>query len=113
MTNLIEKLRLEALGNTKKKSLSIHAGDIISMITSQYTNTKKKQVVKGICIAKRSRNGSTRLRLRNIIAGEPVEQTYIVESPIINQIEIIGKTKGTTKATKYYIRNRSQSESKI
>jgi ribosomal protein L19 len=112
MTNLIEKLRIEALGSIKKKNTSINAGDIVSIITSQYTNTKKKQVVKGVCIAKRRRNGSTRIRIRNIIAGEPVEQTYIVESPIISQLDVIGKTKGT-KATKYYIRNRSQSESKI
>jgi ribosomal protein L19 len=51
--------------------------------------------------------------MRNVVAGEPVEQTFILESPMINQVDIIGKTKGSSKAKKYYIRTRTKSESKI
>lgn len=113
MINLIQQLRLEANAKNKKKDLLIQAGDIVSITTLQYKNAKRKQVSKGICISNTKRVGYTTIRLRNVIAGEAVEQTYILESPIVNQVDVVGKTKGHFRAKKYYLREKNKSESKV
>lgn len=113
MINIIEQLRLEAGYKNKKKDLHIQAGDIVAVTTSQYKNTKRKQVTKGICISNTKRVGYTTIRLRNVVAGEPVEQTFILESPIVNQVDTVGKTKSSPRAKKYYLRDKNKSESKV
>lgn len=112
MTNLIQQLRKEA-NNWLTKKQKIIPGDVISMTTSQYKNKKRKQIIKGICIGLTNRAGGTTIRIRNIIAGEGVEQTFILGSPIINQIEVIDKSKTGTRAKKYYLRERAPSENKV
>lgn len=113
MLNLLQTLRQEATSKSKNKNINIQSGDILSITTSQYKNKKRKQNTKGICIGIKKTIGYTTLRLRNFIGGISQEQTLILESPIINSIDVIGKIKGNTKAKKYYLRAKSPSENKV
>nr|NP_044776.1 ribosomal protein L19 [Reclinomonas americana]O21264.1 RecName: Full=Large ribosomal subunit protein bL19m; AltName: Full=60S ribosomal protein L19, mitochondrial [Reclinomonas americana]AAD11891.1 ribosomal protein L19 [Reclinomonas americana] len=113
MLNLIQTLRMEATQKSRHKKTQIQSGDILSITTTQYKNKKRKQNLKGICIGIKKRIGYTTIQLRNFIGGVSQEQSFILESPIINNIEIIGKIKGNTKAKKYYLRTKSPSENKV
>jgi ribosomal protein L19 len=113
MINLIQTLRLEATSKSRNKDIQIKSGDILSITTSQYKNKKRKQNIKGICIGIKKRIGYTTILLRNFIGGISQEQTFILESPIINQVDVLGKIKSNNKAKKYYLRSKSPSENKV
>ena len=113
MLNLIQTLRLESTSKSRNKDIKIKSGDILSITTSQYKNKKRKQNIKGICIGIKRRTGYTTLLLRNFIGGVSQEQTLILESPIINQVDILGKIKSNSKSKKYYLRDKSPSENKV
>jgi ribosomal protein L19 len=113
MINLIQQLRIEANNIKINKQDAINSGDVLSITTTQYKNKKRKQTIKGICIGIKKRTGITTIRLRNVIANEGVEQTFILSSPIINQIDKIDTLKTGTRAKKYYLRKRAPSENKI
>lgn len=110
MINLIEQLRIEAI-NTRKE-LNIVSGDILEIITSQYKNNKRKQITKGICISVSKKIGYSTMKVRNILGGEAVEQTFLLESPIVQHITKLGSIKKNGRAKKYYLRNLAPSMSK-
>ena len=111
MINLIQQLRMEAAPN--KKDTVINSGDILAITTTQYKNRKRKQIIRGVCIGIKKRVGYTTVKLRNIIAGEAVEQTFLTESPIINHIEKLGSIKHNRSAKKNFLRLRPPSETKV
>jgi len=110
MINILEELRLH--NNAQKKTPDIKSGDILTLTVTQYKNKKKKQTIKGLCLGIRKQMFGSTIRIRNIIAGEAVEQTFLLQSPILSAIEVTGKIDSRSSKS-YYLRNKSSSKSKI
>jgi large subunit ribosomal protein L19 len=110
--NLIQLLRSE-IQNKKVHSHDFNAGDVITIKTSSLVNKKRKQVFKGICISyKRNAQGGTIL-LRNVIAGEAVEQTFPLSSAFITEVHKVPAKTKIKKSKLYYIRNKPMSHSRV
>ena len=113
MINTIQQVRTEIIHKLINKTYEIKSGNIVSIAVHQYKNKKRKQEVKGVCIGIKYREGCTTLKIRNIIAGEPVEQTFLLESPLISNVSVIGDIQGSSRAKKYYLRHQPPGESKV
>lgn len=66
----------------------------------------------GICIAKKNRGLMSSITVRNIVASIGVEQTFVLNSPLLTDIKVL-KDKTERAAKLYYLKHQSPKKSKI
>lgn len=82
----------------------IKPGDNVKVYTKIFEGDKERiQVFEGVVISKRGGNTRTTFTVRKISHGVGVEKTFPLHSPLIEKIEIVGRSK-VRRAKLYYLR---------
>ena len=111
--NLIKELEQEEISKLDKKIPKFAPGDTVVVSVNVIEGERKRvQAYEGVVIAKRNRGLNSSFVVRKISAGEGVERTFQVYSPLIAAIEV--KRLGDVRRAKlYYLRNRSGKSARI
>lgn len=82
----------------------IKPGDNVKVYTKIFEGDKERiQVFEGVVISKRGGNTRTTFTVRKVSHGVGVEKTFPLHSPLIEKIEIVGRSK-VRRAKLYYLR---------
>ncbi|MCS7280564.1 MAG: 50S ribosomal protein L19 [Desulfobacterota bacterium] len=82
----------------------IHPGDNVKVYTRVQEGDKERvQVFEGVVISVRGGNTRRTFTVRKISHGVGVEKTFPFHSPIIEKIEVLGRSK-VRRAKLYYLR---------
>jgi large subunit ribosomal protein L19 len=102
------ELNLLKLGQLKEDFPTMKPGDTLRVSEKILEKSKKKsQIFEGILISKKHGNGiNATFTLRSIVGGVGVEKTYVLHSPLIEEIKIVKKAKGR-RAKLYYLREKT------
>ena len=105
--NLINELESEEISRLGKNVPVFNSGDTVIVNVNVIEGDRKRvQAYEGVVIAKRNRGLNSSFVVRKISAGEGVERTFQVYSPLIASIEV--KRFGDVRRAKlYYLRKRS------
>lgn len=113
--NLIEQLEKEEMARlTAGKTIPEFApGDtVVVQVKVKEGNRERLQAYEGVVIARRNRGLNSAFTVRKISAGEGVERTFQLYSPLIASIEV--KRRGDVRRAKlYYLRARSGKSARI
>lgn len=86
---------------------SIQIGDTLKMgLLIQEGSKERIQYAEGVVIAKHNANLNTTITIRKVMQGVGVERIYLINSPRIQTIEILRRSK-VRRAKLYYLRDRS------
>ncbi|XP_065837950.1 large ribosomal subunit protein bL19m-like [Oscarella lobularis] len=88
------------------------AGSYVAVTCSDPFAPKGETRFVGICIARRNSRLASNFTLRNVVGGEPVEMTYDLYSPRLQNIEVL-KLERRRRAKLYYLRNRPAKQSTV
>lgn len=88
------------------------AGSLMAVTRADPHSRSGESRFVGICIARRNKRLGSTFVLRNVIAGEGVERTFELYSPLINQIEVL-KLERRRRAKLYYLRDKPLKESTV
>ena len=113
MNKIIQQLEQEEIARLNKNIPVFAAGDTLIVSVKVKEGTRERiQLYEGVVIAKRNRGLNSSFIVRKISAGEGVERTFQLYSPLVNNIEV--KRKGDVRRAKlYYLRGRSGKSSRI
>ncbi len=111
--NLINELEREEISRLGKNVPDFNSGDTVIVNVNVIEGDRKRvQAYEGVVIAKRNRGLNSSFVVRKISAGEGVERTFQVYSPLIASIEV--KRFGDVRRAKlYYLRKRSGKSARI
>jgi large subunit ribosomal protein L19 len=111
--NIIDQIEQEEIARLAKDIPAFAPGDTVVVSVSVVEGTRKRlQAYEGVVIAKRNRGLNSSFIVRKISAGEGVERTFQLYSPLIAKIEV--KRRGDVRRAKlYYLRNRSGKSARI
>ena len=111
--NIIEQLNKEEIARLGKTLPDFAPGDTIVVQVKVKEGTRERlQAYEGVVIAKRNRGLNSAFTVRKISAGEGVERTFQLYSPLISAIEV--KRRGDVRRAKlYYLRSRSGKSARI
>ena len=111
--NIIDQIEQEEIARLAKDIPTFSPGDTVVVSVSVVEGTRKRlQAFEGVVIAKRNRGLNSSFIVRKISAGEGVERTFQLYSPLIAKIEV--KRSGDVRRAKlYYLRNRSGKSARI
>ncbi len=111
--NVIQEIEQEEIARLKKAIPEFAAGDtVVVSVNVVEGNRKRVQAYEGVVIAKRNRGLNSSFIVRKISAGEGVERTFQLYSPLIAKIEV--KRRGDVRRAKlYYLRDRSGKSARI
>jgi large subunit ribosomal protein L19 len=113
--NVIEQLEKEEMARlTAGKTIPpFSAGDtVVVQVKVKEGNRERLQAYEGVVIAKRNRGLNSAFTVRKISAGEGVERTFQLYSPLVAAIEV--KRRGDVRRAKlYYLRQRSGKSARI
>ncbi len=111
--NIIDQIEQEEIVRLAKDIPTFSPGDTVVVSVSVVEGTRKRlQAFEGVVIAKRNRGLNSSFIVRKISAGEGVERTFQLYSPLIAKIEV--KRRGDVRRAKlYYLRNRSGKSARI
>ena len=111
--NLINELESEEISRLGKSVPEFNSGDTVIVNVNVIEGERKRvQAYEGVVIAKRNRGLNSSFVVRKISAGEGVERTFQVYSPLIASIEV--KRFGDVRRAKlYYLRKRSGKSARI
>ena len=111
--NLINELEREEISRLGKNVPVFNSGDTVIVNVNVIEGDRKRvQAYEGVVIAKRNRGLNSSFVVRKISAGEGVERTFQVYSPLIASIEV--KRFGDVRRAKlYYLRKRSGKSARI
>lgn len=113
--NVIEQLEKEEMARlTANKTIPAFApGDtVVVQVKVKEGNRERLQAYEGVVIAKRNRGLNSAFTVRKISAGEGVERTFQLYSPLVAAIEV--KRRGDVRRAKlYYLRERSGKSARI
>jgi large subunit ribosomal protein L19 len=111
--NIIDQIEQEEISRLAKDIPAFAPGDTVVVSVSVVEGTRKRlQAYEGVVIAKRNRGLNSSFIVRKISAGEGVERTFQLYSPLIAKIEV--KRRGDVRRAKlYYLRNRSGKSARI
>ena len=111
--NLINELEREEIARLGKNVPDFNSGDTVIVNVNVIEGDRKRvQAYEGVVIAKRNRGLNSSFVVRKISAGEGVERTFQVYSPLIASIEV--KRFGDVRRAKlYYLRKRSGKSARI
>lgn len=106
--SIINKLEEEIISRYPDKSDlidKIKPGYMLSIKKLKSKSKKRKQSITGLCIALRKRGVSSSFTLRRSISGYTVDTTYFIYSPLITNIQVVGKV-NSKRAKLYNLRNK-------
>ena len=111
--NLIGILEKEEIARLGKVIPNFAPGDTVIVNVNVIEGERKRtQAYEGVVIAKRNKGLNSSFIVRKIAAGEGVERTFQLYSPIIASIEV--KRRGDVRRAKlYYLRDRSGKSARI
>ena len=111
MITKIDKFNQDQL---KKNSPNINPGDTIKVHQKIKEGEKERtQIFEGLVIAKKHGKGiSSNITVRRVISGVGVERIFPVNSPSIDKIEVIRRSK-VKRAKLYYLRTAKGKRSKL
>ncbi|MBM3374561.1 MAG: 50S ribosomal protein L19 [Betaproteobacteria bacterium] len=111
--DLIRTLEQEEIARLNKTVPEFSPGDTVVVSVNVVEGTRKRlQAYEGVVIAKRNRGLNSSFIVRKISAGEGVERTFQLYSPLIAKIEV--KRRGDVRRAKlYYLRQRSGKSARI
>lgn len=113
--NLIEQLEKEEMARlTADKTIPEFApGDtVVVQVKVKEGSRERLQAYEGVVIARRNRGLNSAFTVRKISAGEGVERTFQLYSPLVAAIEV--KRRGDVRRAKlYYLRQRSGKSARI
>ena len=111
--NLIEQLEQEEITRLGKSIPDFAPGDtVIVSVNVVEGNRKRVQAYEGVVISRRNRGLNSNFIVRKMSAGEGVERTFQLYSPLIAAIEV--KRRGDVRRAKlYYLRDRSGKSARI
>ncbi|MCX8111323.1 MAG: 50S ribosomal protein L19 [Syntrophorhabdaceae bacterium] len=83
----------------------VNVGNNVKVYTKIFEGDKERvQVFEGVVIRKRGGNTRATFTVRKISYGVGIEKTFPMHSPLIEKIEVVGKSK-VRRAKLYYLRN--------
>ena len=106
---------LENVENLQKKQkiVDFRVGDNVKVHVRVKEGTKERiQIFEGLIIAKKGSGSSSNFTVRKISYGIGVEKTFLVNSPLISEIEISRSNK-VRRAKLYFMRNRQGKAAKL
>jgi len=113
--NVIEQLEKEEMARllAGKTIPAFAPGDtVVVQVKVKEGNRERLQAYEGVVIAKRNRGLNSAFTVRKISAGEGVERTFQLYSPLVAAIEV--KRRGDVRRAKlYYLRERSGKSARI
>jgi large subunit ribosomal protein L19 len=111
--NLIGILEKEEIARLGKVIPVFAPGDTVVVSVNVVEGERKRvQAFEGVVIAKRNRGLNSSFIVRKMSAGEGVERTFQLYSPVIAEIEV--KRRGSVRRAKlYYLRDRSGKSARI
>jgi len=111
--NIIAQLEKEEIERLNKTIPDFRPGDTVVVQVQVVEGERRRlQAYEGVVIAKRNRGLNSSFIVRKISAGEGVERTFQVYSPLVSKIEI--KRRGAVRRAKlYYLRQRSGKSARI
>ena len=111
--NIIQQIEQEEIARLGKTIPEFSPGDTVVVSVNVVEGERKRvQLFEGVVIAKRNRGLNSSFIVRKISAGEGVERTFQVYSPLIAKIEV--KRRGDVRRAKlYYLRERSGKSARI
>jgi len=111
--NIIQQIEQEEIARLGKTIPEFGPGDTVVVSVNVVEGERKRvQLFEGVVIAKRNRGLNSSFIVRKISAGEGVERTFQVYSPLIAKIEV--KRRGDVRRAKlYYLRQRSGKSARI
>jgi large subunit ribosomal protein L19 len=111
--NIIQQIEQEEIARLGKTIPEFGPGDTVVVSVNVVEGERKRvQLFEGVVIAKRNRGLNSSFIVRKISAGEGVERTFQVYSPLIAKIEV--KRRGDVRRAKlYYLRERSGKSARI
>jgi large subunit ribosomal protein L19 len=111
--NVIQQIEQEEIKRLGKTIPVFAPGDTVIVNLNVIEGERKRvQAYEGVVIAKRNRGLNSSFIVRKISAGEGVERTFQLHSPLIASIEV--KRKGEVRRAKlYYLRDRSGKSARI
>ncbi len=111
--NLIGILEKEEINRLGKVIPVFAPGDTVVVSVNVVEGERKRvQAFEGVVIAKRNRGLNSSFIVRKMSAGEGVERTFQLYSPVIAEIEV--KRRGAVRRAKlYYLRDRSGKSARI
>lgn len=111
--NIIQMLEQEEIARLNKTIPEFAPGDTVVVQVKVKEGTRERlQAFEGVVIAKRNRGLNSAFIVRKISAGEGVERTFQLYSPLVESIEV--KRRGAVRRAKlYYLRDRSGKSARI
>lgn len=111
--NIIQVLEQEEIARLNKQIPNFAPGDLVVVqVKVKEGNRERLQAYEGVVIAKRNRGLNSAFTVRKISAGEGVERTFQLYSPLVASIEV--KRRGDVRRAKlYYLRNLSGKAARI
>jgi large subunit ribosomal protein L19 len=111
--NIIQILEQEEIARLNKTIPSFAPGDtVVVQVKVKEGNRERLQAYEGVVIARRNRGLNSAFIVRKISAGEGVERTFQLYSPLLDSIEV--KRRGDVRRAKlYYLRSRSGKSARI
>ena len=88
------------------------AGSLMAVTRADPHSRSGESRFVGICIARRNKRLGSTFVLRNVIAGEGVERTFDLYSPLIKSIEVL-KLERRNRAKLYYLRDKPMKQSLV
>ncbi|HOJ43911.1 MAG TPA: 50S ribosomal protein L19 [Syntrophorhabdaceae bacterium] len=83
----------------------VNVGNNVKVYTKIFEGDKERvQVFEGVVIRKRGGNTRATFTVRKISYGIGIEKTFPMHSPLIEKIEVVGRSK-IRRAKLYYLRN--------
>jgi len=83
----------------------VNVGNNVKVYTKIFEGDKERvQVFEGVVIRKRGGNTRATFTVRKISYGIGIEKTFPMHSPLIEKIEVVGRSK-VRRSKRYYLRN--------
>lgn len=89
-----------------------NSGDILSI--NLYKSLEKDTAlysIKGLCISKKRQDVDSSFTIRTVVQGEALEVTYMMRSPFIHSIAVLG-TRKKRSSKLYYLRHKMKANKK-
>ena len=111
--NLIQQLEQEEIARLGKTFPEFAPGDTVIVQVKVKEGTRERlQAYEGVVIARSNRGLNSSFIVRKLSAGEGVERTFQLYSPLLASIEV--KRRGDVRRAKlYYLRSRSGKSARI
>lgn len=111
--NLIQQLEQEEIARLGKTFPDFAPGDTVIVQVKVKEGTRERlQAYEGVVIARNNRGLNSAFIVRKLSAGEGVERTFQLYSPLLASIEV--KRRGDVRRAKlYYLRGRTGKSARI